>query len=410
MEQLHLVYAMVGVLGVALALVSTVVRRSPISEPLLALVLGVLVGPAVLGLVELDDGTRDVLLLEGTRLLLAWSVMAAALRFRWSGLRSVVRPVALLLLVVMPLAMVVGGAAALAAGLPLGLALLVGACLSPTDPVLASSVVSGGPAERDLPLRLRQALTAESGANDGLGLPFVLVGLAVVLPGLTAGGAAVEMVREVLGAVVVGAVLGTVVGHLVPDADDRRALAGGPRLVLTLLLAVAVLGVARLVGTDGVLAVFVAGLAYNRVVPTSDREPQDSLDEAVNRYAVLPFFLLLGVVLPWSDWAALGWGAAVLAAAVLLVRRLPVLLLLHRPLGLSWREGAFAGWFGPMGVSAVFYLAYSLDEGVSDPRVFAAGTLAVAVSVVAFGVTAAPATRAFGRAHGSGRTRHSGSS
>lgn len=397
MEQLHLVYAVVGVAGVALALLSTVVRRSPVSEPLVALVLGVLAGPAVLGLVTVPDDVRDRLLLEGTRLLLAWSVMAAALRFRYAGMRSVVRPVVLLLVLVMPLAMLLSGAAALAMGLPLGLALLVGACLSPTDPVLASSVVSGGPAEQDLPARLRQVLTGESGTNDGLGLPFVLVGLAAVLPEEGLGTAVGDAVREVVVAVVVGVVLGTLAGRVVPRADDDRTLAGGPRLVITLLLAVAVLGVARVAGADGVLAVFVAGLAYNRVVPTSDREPQSSLDEAVNRYAVLPFFLVLGVVLPWADWADLGWGAAVFAVAVLLVRRLPALLLLHRPLGLSLRDGAFAGWFGPMGVSAVFYLAYSLDEGVTDPRLFAAGSLAVAVSVLAFGVSAAPATQRYGR-------------
>lgn len=398
MEQLHLVYAVVGVLGVALALVATAVRRSPVSEPMLALALGVVVGPAVLGLVDVAERTRDLLLLEGTRLLLAFSVMAAALRFRYDGLRSVLRPVVLLLVLVLPLAMLISGAASLAIGLPLGLALLLGACLSPTDPVLASSVVSGGPAERHLPTRLRQVLTAESGANDGLGLPLVVVGLAVVLPEPTAGAAVGEVVRQVVLAVVVGVALGTAGGRLAQRAERRGTLEGGPRLVLTLLLAVAVLGVTRVAGADGVLAVFVAGVAYNRVVPTSDREPQDSLDEAVNRYAVLPLFLLLGAVLPWADWGRLGWGAAVFALAVLLVRRLPLLLLLHRPLALSAREGAFAGWFGPMGVSAVFYVAHSLHEGVADPRLFAAGSLAVAVSVVAFGVTAAPATQRFDRA------------
>lgn len=398
MEQLHLVYAVVGVLGVALALVATAVRRAPVSEPMLALGLGVVVGPAVLGWVDVSERARDLLLLEGARLLLAFSVMAAALRFRWAGLRSVLRPVALLLVVALPLAMVLGGAASLAMGLPLGLALLLGACLSPTDPVLASSVVSGGPAERHLPARLRQVLTGESGANDGLGLPLVLLGLAAVLPGQSAGAAVGEAVRQVVVAVVVGVVLGSVVGRLGQRAERRGTLEGGPRLVLTLLLAVAVLGVARVAGADGVLAVFVAGLAYDRVVATSDREPQDSLDEAVNRYAVLPLFLLLGAVLPWAAWGRLGWGAAAFAAGVLLVRRLPLLLLLHRPLGLSTREGAFAGWFGPMGVSALFYLAHSASEGVGDPRLFAAGSLAVVVSVVAFGTTAAPATQRFDRA------------
>jgi NhaP-type Na+/H+ or K+/H+ antiporter len=158
-----------------------------------------------------------------------------------------------------------------------------------------------------------------------------------------------------------------------------------------------VLGIARLAATDGVLAVFVAGLAYNRAVPTSELGAQDSIDEAVNRYAVLPLLVLLGVVLPWAEWRAFGPSAVVFVAAVLLVRRLPLVLALARPLRLGMRDAVFAGWFGPMGVSAVFYLAYSIHEGVRDPRLFAAGTLVIATSVLAFGVSASPGRQLYAR-------------
>src|SRR5690606_4789144 len=99
--------------------------------------------------------TRDVVLLEGARLLLAGSVMAAALRFPLIELRGVLRPILILVVLVMPLAAVVVGGVSLVLGLPLALAALVGACLCPTDPVLAASVVTGEPAERDLPGPLR---------------------------------------------------------------------------------------------------------------------------------------------------------------------------------------------------------------------------------------------------------------
>ena len=107
----------------------------------------------------------------------------------------------------------------------------------------------------------------------------------------------------------------------------------------------------------GIAAVFVTGLACNYAVARDEVGPQDTIDEGVNRYLVLPVFVLLGVELPWADWAGLGAAAAVLPVAVLL-RRLPVLLLLSRPTGVRLRDTVFLGWFGPIGVSAAGRRAY----------------------------------------------------
>lgn len=397
MNHLHLTYAVIGTLGVLLTLVSRRMRDLPLSEPLVALLAGVALGPELLGLLVIEDATRDQLLLEGSRVLLAGSVMAAALRFPATDLRPLVRPLVLLLAVVMPLAAAVSGAAALLLGLPVALAALVGACLSPTDPVLAASVLTGDPAERDLPARMRQLLTAESGANDGLALPLVGLALAAVLPATSPGEAAARLAWEVVGGTLIGLVLGVLAGKAVEASTRHGDLDQGPKLVVTLLLAVGVLGLGRLAGTDGVLAVFVAGLAYNRSVAEGERGPQDSIDEAVNRYFVLPLFLVLGAVLPWRAWADFGPAALFFVAAILLLRRPPVLLAFARPLGVRWRDALFLGWYGPMGVSAVFYLAHSLEQGVQDPRLFAAGSLAVAASVLAFGLSATPGRMAYAR-------------
>jgi len=395
MTELHLLYAVVGVAALVLALFSRKLRELPLSEPLAGLLLGVVLGPAALGLLTVSEPTRDVVLLEGARLLLAGSVMAAALRFPLTDFRGLVRPIVILLAVVMPLAAVVVGALSLVLGLPLALAAVVGACLCPTDPVLAASVVTGEPAERDLPGELRRVLTGESGANDGLALPLVGLALAAALPGESPGDVVGRIVWEVAGGTAIGLLLGVAAGWSLRYATRHRDPEPGPELVFTLLLAVMTLGVARVAGTGGVLAVFVAGLAYNRWVAEGERAGQDNIDEAVNRYAVIPLFVVLGAVLPWSDWAALGPSAILFALGVLLLRRLPFVVGLSRPLGLAGRDAAFLGWFGPMGVSAVFYLAHSLDEGVTDPRVFAAGSLAVAVSVVAFGLTGSPGRRLY---------------
>ncbi|MCB7135653.1 cation:proton antiporter domain-containing protein [Cellulosimicrobium marinum] len=399
--EIALVYAAVGVVTVVLALLSRRVRGWPVSEPLIGLLLGVILGRlGVLGgagETGWDDSQRDLLLLESSRLLLAASVMAAALRFPTPRLREVWRPVVWLLLVVMPAAAAISGALALAVGLPLALAAVVGACLSPTDPVLAASVVSGDVAERTLPGRLRTALTAESGANDGLALPLVAITVSLALPGRDTGHELVRVAWEVGGAVAIGAALGLATAAGRRAATRRHDLADGPALVLTLLLALFVLGVARVAQTDGILAVFVAGIAYGARTDAATRERQDTVDEAVNRYAVVPFFAIVGAALPWADIAALGWGGVVLVVGALLVRRLPVVLALAPALGLSRRDAVFAGWFGPMGVSAVFYLAHARDEGVTDPQVFAAGVLVVVASTVVHGVTAAPGARLYAR-------------
>lgn len=397
-EELHLGYAVVGTLAVALAAVSAKIRDLPLSGPLLALLLGIAVGPQALDLIAITDSARPGLLLEVSRILLAVSLIGVALRFPTRRLRPVLTPTAVLVTAGMVgMAALSAGLAWLVLGLPPALALLLGACITPTDPVLASSVVSGKHAEEHLPARTRQLVSTESGANDGLALPLVLLGIAVVL-GDSIGKAAVQGGYQIAVGAAVGVVAGVAAGRALAGAEDKSDIDRGSALVLTLLLAVAVLGVARLLKADGVLAVFVAGLTYNFCVADDETGVQDTVDEAVNRYLVLPIFLLLGVLLPWSAWRDLGAAAVVFPVLVLLLRRPPVLLVLARPLGLRLRDAVFLGWFGPIGVSALFYLALSADEGVVDSRLWAAGSLVVAASTLAHGVTAAPGRRLYRRA------------
>ncbi len=179
------------------------------------------------------------------------------------------------------------GLAWLVLGVPVALAALLGACTAPTDPVLSSSVVTGKPAEEHLPARTRQLLSVESGTNDGLALPLVLLGIALVVRE-SVGRAALDGLYQVGVGMAVGVVIGLVTGWAVSYALRHSDVDQGASLVFTLVLAVAVLGVARVVQADGVLSVFVAGLAYNAVVANDEVGPQNTIDEGVNRYVVLP--------------------------------------------------------------------------------------------------------------------------
>ncbi|WP_374982365.1 cation:proton antiporter [Streptomyces fradiae] len=387
--RLDVLLAAVGALALVNAAFSAYERRWPLSGPLVAMLMGVLLGPAALDALSVPtvlEAPRE--LHELSRLLLAVSVMAVALRYPFREARSRAAPVVLLLVVALPLmALSTAGVAAAALGAGLGAAALLGAALCPTDPVLASSVVTGEPAERSVPARTRQILSLESGSNDGLALPLVVTAVAVAGP-LSGGRALAESVWQVGAALVVGAVLGGVAGRAVRRGESSGSMESGPLLVFTLLLALLVLGTAGLLRADGVLAVFVSGLAFNATSPVGERAEENKVDEAVNRFVVLPLFVLFGAMLPWEEWLRLGWRGPLFLLGVLLLRRLPVLLALRRPLALRRRDAVFLGWFGPVGVSALLYLTMEADRLALDPLVPAAGSLAVAGSTLAHGVTA----------------------
>jgi NhaP-type Na+/H+ or K+/H+ antiporter len=103
----------------------------------------------------------------------------------------------------------------------------------------------------------------------------------------------------------------------------------------------------------------------------------------------------------------MGWRGPLFLVGVLLLRRLPVLLLLKRPLALRWRDAVFLGWFGPVGVSALLYLTLEAHRLEPDPQLLAAGTLAVAGSTLAHGLTSSPGANLYRRAAERQNQQHS---
>ncbi|QBI19695.1 sodium:proton exchanger [Egibacter rhizosphaerae] len=390
-----LLLALIGGLAVALGLVSRPLRDVPLTEPLLALLLGALVGPGVLGWVSLEPAVGEEALRISAELAVAMAVMSVALRFSPGEMRSRLGALTVLLLVGMAaMALLSSVAAGAILGLATPAAVLLGVIVTPTDPVLAANVVEGEPAERQLPQRVRLLLSVESGANDGLAAPMVMLAGA-------GSGALVAGVGQAAASLVVSAAVGVAAGWIAGRgllwSERHRDLEESAFLALTLALTLAVLGAATLAGGVGVLAVFVAGLVYSAQVDRSDRREEWQVQEAINRYMVLPVFVLLGVTAPWEAWAELGWAGLGFVAAVLALRRLPVLLALTRVLGVRVSEAAFMGWFGPVGAAALLYLAEQRDLGQVDDTVWAAGTLLVAISTVVFGLTAAPGRRLLAR-------------
>lgn len=392
-----------GALMLVLGLLSGWIRSSILSEPLIALLIGVGVGPEVTGILDLNRwGAQDQILEQATRLTLAISLMAVALRLprghvrrRWRALLSFIglgMPAmwlmsSLLLVVIL--------------GLPLPMALLVGAAITPTDPVVAASIVTGKVAESNLPARMRDVISAESGANDGLALPFVAAALVLVQvgPGGDWGHWFVKSVLlEVGGAIVFGWVLGYLAGRLLEWALGKKEIETTSRLGYTIALSLTALGSATLLHVNEVLAVFVTGLSFDNAVRERDRAEEQTVQEAINRFFMLPIFLLLGLALPYAEWRELGVKGLLLALAVLALRRLPAFLLMGRFLKVmhGGADALYIGWFGPIGVAALYYALYA-KEHTGSHLPWTIATLVVVASLFAHGLSATPFTRMYGR-------------
>jgi NhaP-type Na+/H+ or K+/H+ antiporter len=409
-QPLYLALALVGTVVLLLALSTEAVRRAPfVTEPMVALGLGAALGPRGVGIVDPGLAFGDRGLVEVMRATLAVAVMAIALRLPPGWPRQAWRSLGVMLGLVLPASWLLSAAlagACLRVDVPT--ALLLGAILAPTDPAVASMIVAGRAAHENVPPRLRRLIAAESGANDGLALPLVAIALALLgapPPSSTSTWLGHVLGLQVLGGLALGALLGGVFGRLLGLARHFRTVRATSYLGFTTTLALTVLGAAEAIGTSGLLAVFTAGVTFDPIVKTRRHQEAENVEEAVDRYFLLPVFVLLGAVLPWDRWWRLGYGGAVLVVGVLLLRRLPAVLALQGWIPILRRrdDALFVGWFGPIGLAALFYAVEAsghLRDGHPPELVdlpWLVATLTVTASVVVHGLTAPVLTAWYGR-------------
>ncbi len=274
-------FLVAGLLLTLMALAATELRRLPLSASQFYLLVGVGIGPLGLGLLVVDP-------LEDTKTLEVLSEIAVTLSLFAAGLKLRTPlsdgrwrlPLRLATVSMTATVGLVAGLGVFLLGLPLGAAVLLGAILAPTDPVLAADVQVEKPTDRD---RLRFSLTGEAGFNDGAAFPFVMLGLGLL--GLHELGdwgwrwLAVDVVWAVFGGIGIGAALGLAVGRLVVHLRREHEEAVGTDDFLALGLVALSYGLALLVGTYAFLAVFAAGLAlrFEERRHTGD-EPADEVE------------------------------------------------------------------------------------------------------------------------------------
>ena len=422
-------FVVAGLLLTLMALGRTVFTRLPLSTAQLYLLVGVAIGPLGIGLLVIDpiEQAKPLEILSEIAVIL--SLFAAGLKLRTPLTDS--RWKLPLRLATISMTLTVFGIAALGVwglGLSVGAAILLGAVLAPTHPVLASDVQIENPDDTD---RLRFSLTGEAGFNDGAAFPFVMLGLGLL--GLHELGAygwswvAVDVVWAIFGGIALGAALGVAVGRLVVYLRMKHKEAIGTDDFLALGLVALTYGLALLVSTYAFLAVFAAGLAlrYEERRETGDEAAEDveamakegqeeevAVDEHVapaymasavlgfaeqlERIGAVALVVLVGGLLHLGEWSV---------DALWFV---PVVFLIVRPaavaVGLAFSSTSdlqreLVAWFGVRGIGSVYYLMFAITHGLVDglaDRLLGLVLVTIAASVFIHGVSVTPIMKWYG--------------
>jgi NhaP-type Na+/H+ or K+/H+ antiporter len=374
-------------------------QRADLTGPVVFVVLGAALAGA--GLV--DDPSAPEELEPLVEITLVWVLFSDAAQVRLRDFRRDLGAYARLLGVGLPLTVLAGWGLAgwLLPGAGVWVALLVGAALAPTDAALGLPVVTN-PA---VPARVRRLLTVESGLNDGIVTPVVMLALAGAAsaegvsdaPGL--GAAALELAVGVA----VGAAVGAAGGRLLRWARDREWTTEDMSGVAVLALAVAAYCAALVVDGNGFVAAFCGGLAFGATAGRRGAAELAFLEQSGALLALLVWLTFGAIAIPIVvDRVSLE--AAVYAVLSLtLVRIVPVWI---ATLGAGLGRGTvlFVGWFGPRGLASLVFALLALDElgSGADEAVTVIG-VTVLMSVVAHGLTAGPLAARYGRADGAGR-------
>lgn len=366
-----------------------------LTAPVAFVLLGLLLSQGI-GVLDLAPSPGTVKTLA--EVTLAWVLFTDAARLSFRALRPELGLYVRLLLLGLP--MCIGLGTLLAMGLLPGVsgwaALYVAAALAPTDAALGATMM----VDPVVPTRIRRLINVESGLNDGIATPFVVLALAgVAAAGSTSdthtpGGALVELAIGLIYGTVLGLVAGWGLRHALRKGWATEDVAGSGVLALALLSYTSAIAI----GGNGFVAAFVAGLAFG----STHGAPQRVLlfvEQTASLFSVL-VWLLFGAVLVPAAFDHLTWQAALYAVLSLtVVRMLPVALSLAGS-GLDRKTVLFVGWFGPRGLASVIFALLAVEE-LAPPAwqtIVPVVACTVLLSVLAHGITSSPLAQRYGKA------------
>ncbi|KAK4687881.1 sodium/hydrogen antiporter, partial [Tremellales sp. Uapishka_1] len=370
----HLAYAFLAGFVVIFSLFSLVIKEKLyIGEAPIATVVGIIIGPHALKLFNPPDWggghqtVTDDITLEVTRVVIAIGVFAVGVELPKAYMKRHWRSLSFLLGPCMVYGWMISALLiwAMIPKLNFLSSLAIAACVTPTDPILAQAVVGGKFADKHVPAHIRHLLSAESGSNDGAAFPFLYIAIYLIIDRSTGEAVGqwfyITWIYEVVLGILLGAILGFCARKTMKFCEEKKFIDRQSYVAQYVSLAVLSIGITTLLGSDDLLAAFACGTAFawdgffNKA--TEDAVFSNVIDLLFNCAA----FIYIGAIIPFGKFqdATISlsvWRLVVLAILILLIRRIPAILALYKfiPDIKTFREALFVGWFGPMGVGAIF--------------------------------------------------------
>jgi NhaP-type Na+/H+ or K+/H+ antiporter len=399
----HLTYTILSCFLIIYALFSQFIRnRLHFSEPPLAVLIGIIFGPFLLNvLTPRPWGLNDEILQETTRVIVGVQCFAVGIDLPKLYFNRHWKSVAVMLGPVMAFGWVVSSLFAyLIFKTSIPTALIIGACLSPTDPVLAASVLAKSQFSDRVPKRIKhvstllslqrfkttnrlQLLAAESACNDGVSFPFLYLGL-VIFKESSAGEAFKEwflitILWQCILGLGVGLTIGRIANRVLRFSDEHKYISKASFVVFYLLLAILAVGVGSTLGLDDFLVAFGAGIGFAHDGWFAAKTKRTKFPVVIDLLLNSTMFVYFGAMIPWHEFSPrditpnLGiWQLLLFSLLVLLFRRIPVMLAVKSFTHdiKTYREALFCGHFGPMGLGALFLAMEAraqLETGTSLP-------------------------------------------
>ncbi|KAL2157892.1 hypothetical protein VTH06DRAFT_4946 [Thermothelomyces fergusii] len=414
-SELNIVVSVLGGFILLYGFISVLIKtRWFLGEALPAVVVGIALGPVAAKFLDAArwgtaaSGQTSAITLGVARVVIGVQLVIAGFQLPARYQRQHWREMAICLLPVMTIMWLCTTLCLLATVPRLSLlaALVIGSCVTCTDPILSQAIAKGPFADKFVPRPLREIISSEAGANDGFGFPFLMLATFLIRhadrPGSTAAEAGAQVGRlgggvgvalknwfvetwlyVVLMSVAIGALVGFASGYALKFALRRKWVDSESYLLYPTAIGLWLVGVCGMLGTDDLLACFVAGNAMNwdgeYLRETEARH--DEVNACVDVLLNFGGFMYIGAVLPWDQFhqpetTGLTYGRLVgLGFLVLLFRRIPAVLLTYRLMPAvckSLPEALFMGYFGPIGIGAVFYVEHARHHLFPDPAAAAA--------------------------------------
>ena len=366
----HLAYIILGGFTGLFMLCSLFVKEKLyIGEATVATICGIIFGPHAANLFNpLSWGNVDKITLECARIVLVVQCFAVGVELPKAYMERHWKSVFLLLVPVMTWGWLATSLFIWWMVPPLDWleSLVCAACVTATDPVLASSVVGKGKFAKRVPKHLRDILSAESGCNDGMAFPFIYLSYYIWAYRPDANRVAlnwfcVTILYECVFGAFYGFILGYLARHAIRFAENHQLVDRESFLVFYFVLAIFCAGSGSLLGMDDLLIGFSAGVGFSNDGWFTEKTEESHVSDVIDLLLNLAFFVYFGSIVPWQDFnnheiGLIPWRLVVIAIFVIFFRRIPAMLL-FKPLIpdiKTWREALFAGHFGPIGVGAIF--------------------------------------------------------